>query len=172
MKRLTALILIVSFIFLMSSFTSFESVKKNSENITFGELILDNSISPFEIDLCKQLHFSTHPEANVIIQADAYLPYGVMGVTYKISDSWYLMQLSGNIANDNERWWTMFHEWAHINQFRTSKLEETNEKQIMWMGAPADFSKKWDKRPWEIEADEMADRTWDRLIPYVEKPER
>lgn len=171
MKRLTALTLILTGLFL-TSFVSFDDAKKRSNTIEFGTLTLDDNMTPFEENLCEQLHFRIHPEADVIVQVDAYLPFGVMGVTYELGEMAYLIQISGNVADDNEKWWTILHEWAHVNQFRTRKLEEIDVKTIHWMGAPADFSKRWDKRPWEIEADQEADRLWNEFFPYAKKPIR
>lgn len=171
MKRLPALILILLFV----SFTSFVSLdKRNSTHgtIEFGTLTLDDNMTDFERNLCEQLHFRLHPEADVIMHVDAYLPYGVMGVTYDLGDETYLIQISGRYLDDNDKWWTILHEWAHVNQFRTKKLEEVDRKTVHWMGAPADFSKGWSERPWEIEANERADKLWNEFFPYAIKPER
>jgi hypothetical protein len=61
--------------------------------------------------------------------------------------------------NYNDMLYCLAHEFAHCFQFASGLVEENN-KNVVWKGVtiPKLFigSNDWDKRPWEIDAEERA----------------
>jgi len=136
----------------------------------YTDLIFDKHMPVYDKLLCHKLYKMLTEETTVIIQTKAYLPFGVNGVTYDLGNSTYLIQLVHQ-KESVDRWWTLLHEWSHVFQFVEGKLEEPINGPIKWMGIPNDFSKPWSERPWEIEADQMANDLWEEHLGYIKKPE-
>lgn len=136
----------------------------------YTDLIFDKHMPVYDKLLCHKLYETLEEETTIIVQNKAYLPFGVNGVTYDLGNSTYLIQLVHQ-ENDEDRWWTLLHEWAHVFQFVKGQLEEPVNGPIKWMGMPNDFSKPWSERPWEIGAEEIANELWDEHLFFVNKPE-
>jgi hypothetical protein len=136
----------------------------------YTDLIFDKHMPVYDKLICHKLYGTLEKETTIIIQNKAYLPFGVNGVTYDLGNSTYLIQLVHQ-ETDEERWWTLLHEWAHVFQFVQGKLEEPVNGPIKWMGVPNDFSKPWAERPWEIGAEEMANQLWNEYLPFTNKPD-
>jgi len=136
----------------------------------YSDLIFDKHMATYDKILCHSLYSNLESETTVIIQTKAYLPFGVNGVTYDLGNSTFLIQLAHQSKNI-DRWWTLLHEWAHVYQFDLGKLEEPVNGPIKWMGLPNDFSKPWSERPWELDADSIANNLWDVHLSYINKPE-
>lgn len=154
--------------FVMSAICQFTFTSVTQEPYT--DLIFDKHMSVSDKLICHRLYSALDKEVTIIIQNKAYLPFGVNGVTYDLGNSTYLIQLVYQDI-DEERWWTLLHEWAHVFQFVQGKLEEPVNGPIKWMGMPNDFSKPWSERPWEIGAEEMANELWEEYLPFTNKPE-
>ena len=136
----------------------------------YSDMIFDKYMPVYDRLICHKLYQELNQDVTIIIQNKAYLPFGVNGVTYDLGNSTYLIQLVHQ-ETDEKRWWTLLHEWAHVLQFVEGKLEEPVKGPIKWMGVPNDFSKPWSERPWEIGAEEVADKLWDEHLSFIEKPE-
>jgi hypothetical protein len=165
--RLT-LFITVCILFLNSVFSQ---ISNSGFDISPDEyLILDKHMEVYDKLLCRKLYERLNKNTTVIVQTKAYLPAGVNGVTYDLGNSTYLIQLVHQ-PDQRDRWWTLLHEWSHVIQFSQGKLEEPNNGPIRWMGVPSDFNKPWSERPWELEADVMANKLWDTYLRHATKPE-
>lgn len=136
----------------------------------YSDLIFDKHVPVMDKLICHRLYETLDKETTIIVQNKAYLPFGVNGVTYDLGNSTFLIQIVHQ-EKDEDRWWTLLHEWAHVLQFVEGELEEPINGPIKWMGMPNDFSKPWSERPWEIGAEEMANELWEEYLPFTNKPE-
>jgi hypothetical protein len=136
----------------------------------YTDLIFDKHMPLYDKLICHKLYGILNSETTIIIQNKAYLPFGVNGVTYDLGNSTYLIQLVHQDI-DEDRWWTLLHEWAHIFQFVDGMLEEPVSGPIIWMGMPNDFNKPWSERPWELNAEDLANQLWEEHLFFVKKPE-
>lgn len=92
------------------------------------------------------------PEATVYVMGKQPLGFMILGLANKVGPHTYTIQYASINPAVQE---TMFHEMGHIIDSERGRLDFRGG--MKWEGKDCDFSQSWDKRPWEISANEWRD---------------
>jgi len=93
-----------------------------------------------------------------IITKMSPLSLNIIGLTTKIIDGVYLIQLNGLYpAEQLNR--TLFHELAHVYQMEREMLIE-DFGFVIWNGEIYSWETPYAKRPWEIHAEQMVEQLY------------
>jgi hypothetical protein len=95
------------------------------------------------------------PLAHVFILENQPLHPGVAGLCNQLESHFYIIQIAPGLENPTE---VLLHELGHVIDFESGRL---SVNPYLWDGEPAQWNLPWDKRPWELSADE-----WARCIRY------
>jgi hypothetical protein len=102
---------------------------------------------------------------SVTVIHDVPLGYGISGVTHYIKHGTYVILLRWPTSTQQSDY-TLLHEWGHVLQMHSGDLVEDRNSDWTWKGEDVDFSIPWALRPWEIQADSLADYHQLRLMPW------
>lgn len=111
----------------------------------------EKTLLKHELDLAKAVAKEYAPGATIFIISDQPLAYGIGGLTNKLFENTYFVQIS---RVNSTRVSTLFHELGHVIDSEDGRLEWAPFK---WEGRKIDFSAPWHERPWEISAEEWKD---------------
>ena len=117
-----------------------------------------------EVKLIKSIlkDYVNDEEALLIYNPYAPLYFGIYGITYQYTPNMCLISISASIADRDKRYYVILHELGHVLDIFYGDLSEYPP---MWKGKRMDHTLDWNERPWEIHADEWANRLWKKYLP-------
>tara|TARA_B100000989_G_C19502634_1_gene454960 strand:- start:271 stop:720 length:450 start_codon:yes stop_codon:yes gene_type:complete len=136
--------------------TKVEDKKVPFKVVTVDELYENESVRSFVFDSIINPRIPMNPPR--IITKMSPLSLNIIGLTTKIIDGVYLIQLNGLYPAEKLNR-TLFHELAHVYQIERGMLIE-DFGFVIWNGEIYSWETPYAQRPWEIHAEQIVEQLY------------